>query len=302
MKQQARSDSTGNAVFRILGACILGLGCFGVAIRAPAQTLDVNINKSAIGTMSEIPFRMYRDFAIVAEGAAGQRNKLHFLIDTGVSSTVIDDSLARKLRLTRSHKKISVFGHTILVEETVLPNLHLGPLQVSQLPVVVQETLPLQDVFSVRIDAIVGIDVLSQGSFTIDYEHRKLIWGPAAPLSDSVPCDPSLPFPTVPLQIGDRTLRVYIDTGAQDLALFENLTGLLPDAPVVSEETRTTLKGQAIVKTVELHELTLGTAHWGHRRGLLMQGSLFDGALGPRWLGAKRVHFDFERKVVSWSK
>ena len=109
-------------------------------------------------------------------------------------------------------------------------------------------------------------------------------------------------YPTVLLQVGARTLRVYVDTGASELALFENRTGSIPGTRVVGEETRTTIEGYVVVKTVEFHELTLGATHWARREGSLMVGSVFDGTMGPKWLGAKRIEFDFEHKVIRWEK
>jgi hypothetical protein len=245
---------------------------------------------------------MYRDYAIVVRGSVKDRDKLNFLIDTGSSSTVVDASLAKKLRLATSSRTISVFDGTVVVEEALLPGLQLGSLQVAWLPVVVQDLASFRDIFSVRVDAIVGIDVLSRSSFTVDYEHSKLIWGPGEPLPDTISCDPRFPYPTVPLLIGNRTLNVYVDTGAQELALFENRTGTITGTQVVREETRTTLTGPIVVKTAELCDVTLGATFWARRQGTLMKGSLFDGTLGPRWLGVKRIRFDVERNVVSWER
>ena len=100
-------------------------------------------------------------------------------------------------------------------------------------------------------------------------------------------------------------VRVLVDTGAQELALFEKPPGgLLPDGQRVEEETRTSMAGQVVIKRAEFHELALGTAHWARREALFMEAptSLFDGLLGPRWLGAKRIGFDFEHRVISWEK
>jgi len=269
--------------------------------RALPQTL-ASTNGDTITTRTEVPFKLYHDYAIVARGSGGVRDKLNFLIDTGCSSTVVDKSLARKLRLATSPRKISVLGRTVLTEEAVLSGFQLGPVQVAKLPVVVLDLSSLQDALSVRIDAVVGIDVLSRTSFTVDYEGRKLIWGPLEVLVDPVSCDPHFPYPTVLLQIGARTLRMNVDTGTRELAVFENRTGSIPGTLVVGEETRTTIQGHVIVKTVEFHELGLGSIHWARREGSLMEGSVFDGAMGPKWLGAKRIGFDFEHKVIRWEK
>jgi hypothetical protein len=286
-------------------ACIFifAVGAAGLVARAlPQTTVPLpDAGESRTATHTEVPFKLYRDYAIVVRGSVGERDKLNFIIDTGSSSTVVDASLAHKLGLALSARKLSVFERTVVVDEAVLPSLRLGPLEVGPLSVVVQNLASLRDIFSVRVDAIVGIDVLSRNSFTVDYQREKLIWGPIE-LSDPVSCDPRFPYPTVPLLIGNRTLHVNVDTGAQELALFENRTGSIPGTQVVHEETRTTLTGPVVVRKVELHEVTLGITHWATREGSLMDGSLFDGTLGPVWLGARRIGFDVEHKVVSWQK
>jgi predicted aspartyl protease len=283
-------------------AVILAVGASGRVLLALPQTTHTGAEDSRTATRAEVPFKMYRDYAIVVRGSVGERDKLNFLIDTGSSSTVVDASLAKKNGLPTSSRAISVFEGTVAVEEAVLPSLQLGPLQVVRLPAVVQDLASLADIFSVRVDAIVGIDVLSRSSFTVDYQRRKLIWGPAERLPNAVSCDPRFPYPTMPLLIGNRTLNVYLDTGAQELALFENRTGPVAGMQVVHEETRTTLTGPVVVKTAELYEVSLGATSWPRRQGTLMNGSLFDGTLGPRWLGVKRIRFDVEHKVVSWEK
>ena len=282
-------------------AVVLVLGWAVPIARALPQTPS-SADGISVAKPAEVPFRLYRDYAIVARGSIGERDKLNFLIDTGSSSTVVDQSLARKLRLATSPRKISVFGRTVVAEEAVLSSLHLGPVQAALLPVTVQDLSTTQQALSIRIDAVVGIDVLSRASFTVDYEGRKLIWGPLATTADPVPCDPHFPYPTVLLQVGARTLRVYVDTGASELALFENRTGSIPGTRVVGEQTRTTIEGYVVVKTVEFQQLSLGATHWTRREGSLMEGSIFDGTMGPKWLGAKRIGFDFEHKVVSWEK
>ena len=76
---------------------------------------------------------------------------------------------------------------------------------------------------------------------------------------------PSFPLSYSPTPARQSNLRVFLDTGAGELALFENRTGAIPGTQVVGQETRTTIRGKVVVKTVEFHELTLGTAHWARR-------------------------------------
>jgi hypothetical protein len=284
---------------------MLTVGAAGPAVLALPRKTPIGAGESRSATNAEVPFELYRDFMIVVQGSAGERHNLNFFIDTGSSQSVVDNRLARKLRLARSPKEISVFGRTVVTEEAILPSLQLGSLLAPRLPVVVKDLSNYRDELEVPVDVIVGIDVLSRTSFTIDYEARKLILGPAERLSNSTPCDTRFPYPTVPLQIGNLRIGVLVDTGAQDLALFERQTRTaFPDVQIVGQETRRVLEGLVIVKRAEFHELTLGTTHWTQREGFFTEAAsnLFHGLLGPRWLGAKRISFDPEHKVISWEK
>jgi predicted aspartyl protease len=277
----------------------------GPIVRALRQPALIGDDQSRIATHTEVPFKLYGNYTIVARGSVGDRHKLKFLIDTRSSSTVVDGSLARKLRLARSSRKIAVFASVVTTEEVVLPSLQLGSLRATLLPAVVRDLSYFQDSLSAHVDVIVGIDVLSRTSFTVDYEARKLTLGPAERFSNSVACDPRSPYPTVALRLDNRTVRVLVDTGAQELALFEKRPrGLARDSHGAEEETRTGMAGQVVIKRAEFHEMALGTSNWPRREGLFMEApsSLFDGLLGPRWLGAKRIAFDFEHKVISWEK
>src|SRR5947207_7798789 len=202
----------------------------GPVARALPQTTS-GVGDSTVATHAEVPLKLYRDYAIVTRGSVGERHKLNFLIDTGSSSTVVDGSLARKLRLARSPRTIAVFASTVTTEQVLLPSLQLGSLRATLLPAVVRDLSYFQVSLSAHVDVIVGVDLLSRTSFTVDYEARKLILGPAERLSNSVPCDPRSPYPTVALRLGHRVVRVIVDTGAQELALFEKQPGdLVPDS------------------------------------------------------------------------
>jgi predicted aspartyl protease len=284
-------------------AVVLAVGLVGsVSCALPPPALLGAGESSSTGRV-EIPFKLYGGYTIVARGSVGDRDNLNFLIDTGSSSSVIDSSLARKLELAKSRKDIAVFASSVTTERVLLPSVQVGPVRASPLPAVIRDLSYFRESFSVHIDAIIGIDVLSLSSFTVDYDAKKLIFGQVERFSKAVACDPRSPYPTVPLRLGDRTVRVFVDTGAQELALFESHSDEAQGTNQSgNQETRTSMAGQVVIRRVEFHALTLGTTHWVRREGFFMEApyTLFDGLLGPRWLGAKRITFDLEDRVISW--
>ena len=58
---------------------------------------------------NEIPFKLYRSYAIVVRGSIGGVRNLNFLIDTGSVPSVLDRRIAQKMHLTGTVEKLSVF-------------------------------------------------------------------------------------------------------------------------------------------------------------------------------------------------
>ena len=58
---------------------------------------------------NEIPFKLYRDYAIMVRGSIGNLKNLNFLVDTGAVPSVLDERTARQLRMEMQDGQLSVF-------------------------------------------------------------------------------------------------------------------------------------------------------------------------------------------------
>jgi predicted aspartyl protease len=242
----------------------------------------------------------------------GGLEKLKFLIDTGAVPSVVDRRIAHKLRLVGARNQVSVYNQNLETQEVVVPSVELGPIRTASLPAVVEDLSSVEENLGVRIDAIIGLDVLGSSNFCIDYEAKKISFGRSGD-----------PFPSpelvVPFQVGPGSLfvkmevqgeplRLMVDTGAKSLMLFENrVKGRLPVLPVLGQETTANLGGAFPTRKVQLAEARLGRKEMGRLTAYFMDVLSdaridFDGLLGVTSLGFTRVAFDFKHQTIDLGK
>jgi predicted aspartyl protease len=257
----------------------------------------------------EIPFKLCGSHLIVVQGTLGDLERLNFLVDTGANPSAVDRRIAKKLGLQGSAGKLALFNQNTNVERVVLPSLRLGPIRATSLPGLVQDLSSVEKVLGIQIDAILGFDVLSLSSFSIDYKSKKIIFGHIEPSPAMIPLGIRPPTFTVQLQVQDEQIRLLVDTGAADLLLFEcRLSGRLRELPTrgVKRSSNST-QSQFELREVSLPSVRLGETDFGLRKAFLLDdntncGRSFDGVVGPLSLGLKWIAFDFEHRTFSWER
>lgn len=137
-----------------------------------SQTSPQNELRQALG--DTVKFDLYGGTLIVVKGSSGRLKGLNFLIDTGASPTVLDPRLAKKLRLQKTTASIAVLGGRVQAEKAIVPDLELGPARRDRLFVSIKDLSFLEQALSIRIDAEVGLDVLGQSPFVIDYSAHEI--------------------------------------------------------------------------------------------------------------------------------
>ena len=113
---------------------------------------------------------------IVIKGSTKNGYPLNLMIDTGATHSVVDERIVQKLQLKplpETTHKLEVFGKSLDRPQVLLPGLQFGPIKTSLLCFVA--ALPWSGV-----DAIIGLDLLRQNNFTIDFESKKISFGPRA--------------------------------------------------------------------------------------------------------------------------
>jgi predicted aspartyl protease len=254
------------------------------------------------GGHTSLDFKCYSGSIIVVRGSVGNLENLHFLIDTGTNQSVVDRRLASRLGLTIRHGRMGVLGHEVSAEQAVLADIKLGPLTMKSLSVSALDLRFLGQSLHVRIDMLIGLDMLGQRNFSIDYESKRLVFGhvPALPLA--LPMESGPPFVTVLAHLDGVSYRLLVNTAASRVILFNtNKQGLMREIKIERADIATNSAGEEVVcKQARLGHLRLGDKEFTPGAVCLVndEGKPYDGLLPIPALGFKEVAFDFERHIL----
>ncbi len=256
----------------------------------------------------KISFKLYEKYLIVVQGSLGELKKKNLLIDTGTNPTIIDRSIAKQLQLapiTGTPDTLPVITGDVSAKWSVLPALQVGPVHRESIRVVVEDLSPFSEMVGARIDALVGLDVLGQSSFQIDYNRKEIVFGPVEFAGPSVRFGSEPPFVIVPMSIGKRQVNVLLDTGTSGVVLFARRLGTWPRGLAqVGIATSTGLAGPTTYLSVaQVNDAKIGDQDVGVRQVYLSnrpQCCSFDGLMGITSARMKQIGFDFEHGIFSW--
>jgi predicted aspartyl protease len=252
---------------------------------------------------TSIPIKVKEGYLVVAKGSIGSLDNLTFVVDTGTSRTLMDSRIAKQLQLTGVAHKLTVFDHEVEVRLVELPDLRLGAIRAQSPRVIAMDLSGVIERFG-RIDAIIGMDILRLGSFTIDYRSRQIWFGDTGPVAVALPLEPSPLYLIVRVRLDDFPVSLMIDTGCEDVVLFANRLpeglrrGYFPSSRTltVSGEAPLTqmILGKLRLGTFPDHEVKFRVIATGHN------DMGYDGIVGVSALHASRIQFNFDQMTVSW--
>jgi predicted aspartyl protease len=265
---------------------------------------------------ANLPFKLYRGYTIVARGSIAGLKHLNFIIDTGAVPSVVDLKVARKLGLEGQVEPLSLFSQTVETRRVTLPGLVLGPIDTGPLPVIVGDLAGFERHLGVRVDGMIGLDVLARQDFAVDYESGTIAFGAAPgnggrlldPAETSVPFELGPGYAVVSLDVEGQPFRLMVDTGARSLILFgPRVRDRLAGVRKLSERVIGNAGGAVALTEVVLPDVSLGTVSLSAQRAALMEGQAppsvdLDGLLGVRSLGVRRLGFDFEHRTMTWAR
>jgi predicted aspartyl protease len=258
---------------------------------------------TSLSPSEELTFHLFRRYLVVVEGTLGDMSKRELLIDTGSSPTIIDQSVAHRLELRVRPARLSQVNSERQATATVLPSLTLGPITAKSLPVLVADLSFAERDLGVRIDAIVGLDVLSARSFSIDYNSRKIIFGQLPIATHSIPFETQPPLITIKANVDGRALRLLVDTGASGLMLFRDHG--FDRLPTLDVQNSDNISGTFGREQIEVSDLQFGNFYRRKQAAYIVRSPQsisrdFDGIAGIPALGIKEIAFDFEHRTLSW--
>jgi hypothetical protein len=242
---------------------------------------------------SKVDFELYQNYLIVVHGSVGPLKGLNFLFDTGASPSVLDPRIASKLHLATMPADTAVLEGTIQTQTAIVPSFQLGPLQRQNLSVVIGDLSFIQNAFPFRLDGIVGLDVLGQTAFEIDYRSREIRFDLSPSSPDSIPFRMQRGLAIVDATINHTQVHLLLDTGSPSIILFQEMPAS-GSKPVLQ---RAKTIGNFDRKHVQSIDLKLGETDFGHEAAFVVSshkdaGHDFDGVISPASLGITRVSLD----------
>jgi predicted aspartyl protease len=260
------------------------------------------------GWKATVGFNLYHDYLIVAQGSAGPLRGLHFLVDTGTSPTVLDRRLAQRLGLDELPASIAAVNGSVPAGRAILPNLDFGPMRRHNLPILVEDLSFFERALPLHIDAVIGLDVLGQSAFEIDYTWRQIHFGSFRPLANSLPLRIEAGLPIIDAELNHLAVHLLLDTGASSLLLFEPRTsGPVSPTKISAVAGSPSSIGEFKGKEVWLRSLRLGAEEFGREPAFVVRspGDVerdFDGLIGPAALGMTKVAVDLPRGLLAFSR
>jgi predicted aspartyl protease len=260
---------------------------------------------SQLGPETELPFRISGGYLILVEGAIGTRTHLKFLLDTGASKSVVDSKIADDLKLHREPTQSFNFDRKLAWDQAAIPGVRFGPITAINTVMLVGSMAKYSE-FARNVDAIIGLDLLQLQNFTVDYTSKKIVFRPPAnrhaPLQDDVLTNGL----TLQIRIQGHPVRLIVDTGFPNILLFEErLSARVPELGTTRSVSNVTLGERLHAKATNLRGVAIGPTN-RDVPVLLIQAPPpeilpgIDGVMGISALKARRVHFNFTERTLSW--
>jgi predicted aspartyl protease len=260
-----------------------------------------------VSPAATVRFDLYQDYFIVAHGSVGPLKNLNFFLDTGTNTTVLDSRITKKLGIRNEEPTdVVIVGGSTHCTKAILPAFEFGTLKRTDLEVITADLSFFQKAFPVRIDAIIGMDMLGPKPFVIDYSTRMIRFGPAAAMPISVPLRQDGGLAVFDAEIDHAPVHLLFDTGASALILFSRV-GPRSSGVKVKTELKPGEIGDFKGKLVWLNSLRLGPEEFTRRTALVASNPKpsefdIDGLMSPTALGISRVSVDLERQVLGFSR
>jgi len=250
-----------------------------------------------------VPFDLRDGFLIVSRCSVGTLPNLVAVVDTGVTETTLDLRIAKRLALSMRPDAATVGTRSAVIQEVSIPNIEFGPLHSESLTGIAADLSPLTYQMGIRPDVLIGMDLLELKRFVIDYRTRTITFGesPSFKYSTTLVLKPHLAL--LDLTADGKTLRLQLDTGFNAILVYGGKLRGSPSQELDSHAAGFGLRVQA--QPAYIRQAQIGnwrskslTAYVTDESPSTEAG--FDGLLGPKALGIRRLAIDLESQTLSW--
>jgi predicted aspartyl protease len=282
---------------------LLSLACLSLFL--PSSSSASGQPRLSENAGSDLPFRLSSGYLIQVEGRIGDQTNLKFILDTGASISMVDQRIAAKLKLDPHTAQSFNFDRNLKWETATVPEVQFGPIRAANVAMLVGDLAHYSE-FARKADAIIGIDLLRLSNVTIDFGAGNLIFDPTATETYLAGGDPMTKCLILELQVQGRPVHLIVDTGSPGILLYEErLRTTVPGLRTAGSIKNATMGGRVAVKQATLPDVVFGTRN--RQVPVLLMPSPgadmlpgIDGIVGVAALQARRVHFDFSSKTLSW--
>ena len=262
---------------------------------------------SCLAADSALPFKLYGSYLIVINCSLAGTADLTAILDTGVSETVLDWALVKRLSLSvgKTDDTALFLNYPSRVKTVVIPSLGLGPIQVENLVGIAMDLSRSTSELGIRPDLIIGMDVLHRQNFVIDYQGLHIFFGASRPLRWNAKLTGNTRVVTADTVVMGKKLRLQVDTGSSSLLIYGKRFGPVTGSNFAdSDATVASVVGSTKAISVDSAELQVGNWHTYHGTVFFSGASSptgdFAGILGLSTLRPRRVAFDFQQRVLYW--
>jgi predicted aspartyl protease len=224
-----------------------------------------------------VPLRLEDDGVITVQANINGDGPFRLLLDTGSNRSAVSSQVARRMRLAAVARTTAVSATGKRDRAVVrLDALSLGNITKRELLVAVLDEEG-RAALGAGLDGILGQDFLLGETYTLDYEHRRLIWeadrssrGDLTRLT--LKEEEGRWLVALPQrQDGTDVLWFVPDSGASALVVFDRGTPLtLSLMPLPSCAMTRTATGSAVMRAVQVDRLRVGSVVMRNRPAVVV--------------------------------
>jgi predicted aspartyl protease len=252
-----------------------------------------------------MPFQLRGGFLIVVAGRIDSLSGLKFILDTGVTHSIVDQKIAHRLGLQLQPAQLFTFDKTIEIKSAVFPEVQFGPVRAPNLAMLVCDLSQLSD-FARDVDALIGLDLLQMNNVALDFDAKKVVFSGYERRASDALASSTRRCLTVEMEVQHHRVHLIVDTGFQGILFYEErLVKRIPELEFAGSVKQGGIRGRMRLKQASLPGVRLGS-EVSDPVVLLMKSPPdnvlvgIDGFLGISALKARRIYFDFETDTLTW--
>lgn len=284
----------------------IAMGLIGLLLLSQGGTARPRKGAPHVPGNDELAFELVSGYLVVVDGCIGPLHGVRFVLDTGATHTAVSNRIADQLQLQRVKRSVFNFDKTVSTDWAMIPSVQVGPIRANRIPAMITN-LDYFKSLGTHVDAVLGLDLLRQKNFSIDFAEKEVRFGHVEPAKHSTPMLADDMALHVEAEANGRLIQLIVDTGAPGTMLYEErLENRAVGYSAEEENYAYRLNGVLRLTLGRVRRLTLGGRDIENRVFLTRspaKGTLdgVDGFLGVTALQARQINFDFGTNRLSWT-